>query len=54
MIAGTRFRGDFEERLTNLISEAVSAGDVILLSTKYTIWWAQEARRKVLSTRQKY
>ena len=30
MIAGTRFRGDFEERLTNLISEVVSAGDVIL------------------------
>ena len=30
MVAGTRFRGDFEERLTNVISQVVAAGDVIL------------------------
>ncbi len=30
MVAGTRFRGDFEERLTNFISEVISDGDVIL------------------------
>ncbi len=29
-IAGMRFRGDFEERLTNFISEVISDGDVIL------------------------
>ena len=30
MVAGTRYRGDFEERLTNLVNQVVSAGDVIL------------------------
>ena len=30
MVAGTRFRGDFEERLTNLVSQVVAEGDVIL------------------------
>lgn len=30
MVAGTRFRGDFEERLTNFINQVISAGDVIL------------------------
>ncbi len=30
MVAGTRYRGDFEERLTNLIGKVVEAGDVIL------------------------
>ena len=30
MVAGTRFRGDFEERLTNVISQVVAEGDVIL------------------------
>ena len=30
MVAGTRFRGDFEERLTTLISQVVAEGDVIL------------------------
>ena len=30
MVAGTRFRGDFEERLTNLVSQVVAEGDIIL------------------------
>ena len=30
MVAGTRYRGDFEERLTNVISQVIAAGDVIL------------------------
>ena len=30
MVAGTRYRGDFEERLTNLVGKVVEAGDVIL------------------------
>ena len=30
MVAGTRYRGDFEERLTNVISRVVACGDVIL------------------------
>ena len=30
MVAGTRFRGDFEERLTNVISQVIAEGDVIL------------------------
>ncbi len=30
MVAGTRYRGDFEERLTKLIGKVVSMGDVIL------------------------
>ncbi|MCH5152072.1 MAG: ATP-dependent Clp protease ATP-binding subunit [Clostridiales bacterium] len=30
MVAGTRYRGDFEERLTNLVNQVTSAGDVIL------------------------
>ena len=30
IVAGTRYRGDFEERFRNLISEAGSRGDVIL------------------------
>ncbi|MDC7125323.1 MAG: ATP-dependent Clp protease ATP-binding subunit ClpA [Spirochaetales bacterium] len=30
LVAGTRFRGDFEERIKNIISEVEEAGDVIL------------------------
>ena len=30
LVAGTKFRGEFEERLKNLIEEIVTAGDVIL------------------------
>lgn len=30
MVAGTRYRGDFEERLTKLIGKVIAAGDVIL------------------------
>lgn len=30
MVAGTRYRGDFEERLTNLVGSVLEAGDVIL------------------------
>lgn len=30
MIAGTRYRGDFEERLKKVIDQVVSAGDVVL------------------------
>lgn len=30
MVAGTRFRGDFEERLTNVVNKVISEGDVIL------------------------
>ncbi|MCM1194610.1 MAG: ATP-dependent Clp protease ATP-binding subunit [Firmicutes bacterium] len=30
MVAGTRYRGDFEERLSNLVSKVVEDGDVIL------------------------
>ena len=30
MVAGTRYRGDFEERLTNVISQVIAEGDVIL------------------------
>ncbi|MCH5152496.1 MAG: ATP-dependent Clp protease ATP-binding subunit [Clostridiales bacterium] len=30
MVAGTRYRGDFEERLTNLINQVIAEGDIIL------------------------
>ena len=30
MVAGTRYRGDFEERLTKVISQVIAEGDVIL------------------------
>lgn len=30
MVAGTRYRGDFEERLKKVVSQVISAGDVIL------------------------
>ena len=30
MVAGTRYRGDFEERLTDFISQVIAEGDVIL------------------------
>ena len=30
MVAGTRYRGDFEERLTKLVGKVIEAGDVIL------------------------
>ncbi len=30
MLAGTRYRGDFEERIKNVLEEIVSSGDVIL------------------------
>ena len=30
MVAGTRYRGDFEERLTNLVNQVIAEGDIIL------------------------
>ncbi|MCH5156855.1 MAG: ATP-dependent Clp protease ATP-binding subunit [Clostridiales bacterium] len=30
MVAGTRYRGDFEERLTNLVKQVIDEGDIIL------------------------
>ena len=30
MVAGTKYRGDFEERIKNAIDEVIKAGDVIL------------------------
>ena len=30
MVAGTRYRGDFEERLTKLVNQVVAEGDIIL------------------------
>ena len=30
MVAGTRYRGDFEERLTNLVNQVIADGDIIL------------------------
>ena len=30
MVAGTRYRGDFEERLTNLVKQVIAEGDIIL------------------------
>ncbi len=30
LVAGTKYRGDFEERITAIINEVVSAGDIIL------------------------
>lgn len=30
MVAGTRYRGDFEERLKRVVSQVIAAGDVIL------------------------
>lgn len=30
MVAGTRYRGDFEERLTNVVNQIIAEGDVVL------------------------
>ena len=50
MLAGTKYRGDFEERIKAVLREVRRAGDVIVLSTSCTRWWAP-ARRRGPSTR---
>lgn len=49
MIAGTKYRGDFEDRIKNAMDEVKAAGNVILLSTSCTPSSAR-ARRRVRRT----
>ena len=39
MVSGTRFRGDFEERLTNTINQVIAEGNII-----YTIYCTISAK----------
>lgn len=45
MVAGTKYRGDFEERIRSIMEEVAAAGDVILLLMRFIPLWAL-ARRK--------
>ena len=39
VVAGTRFRGDFEERMNQIISDIEEDGHIICLSMKSTLSW---------------
>ncbi|GAA2909173.1 hypothetical protein GCM10020221_01540 [Streptomyces thioluteus] len=49
LVAGSRYRGDFEERLKKVLKEIRTRGDIILSSTSSTRW-SVRVPRKVPST----
>jgi ATP-dependent Clp protease ATP-binding subunit ClpC len=48
MIAGTKYRGEFEDRLTKIVNEIKNAGDVVILSTSCTPLWGREPPKALL------
>lgn len=39
VVAGTRFRGDFEERMNQIIDDIEADGQIILLLMNYILLW---------------
>ncbi len=44
LVAGSRYRGDFEERLKKVLKEIKTRGDVCCSSTRSTPWWVRARR----------
>lgn len=48
MLAGAKYRGDFEDRIKLCIDEVIENGSIILLLTSFTPLWGQVRQRAPL------
>ena len=48
VVAGTKYRGEFEEKIKQIIDEAASQTNVILFIDEYTLLLVQVVRKEVL------
>jgi len=46
LVAGTKYRGEFEERLKKVIEEIKNTGNCVLLLTNFILWLALALRRE--------